>query len=98
MKEPLLEIDDLKTYFHTQRGIVQAVDGVSLRMDEGEIVFIRFIRSDCKIRILDMQFELKKELMYSYVIAKIIVKRHILLIERDHNVFHVFPFLMPVDC
>jgi hypothetical protein len=66
-------------------------------MEEGEIVFIRFIRSDCKIRILDMQFELKKELMYSYVIARIVVKRHILLIERDHNIFHVFPFQMPVD-
>jgi hypothetical protein len=67
-------------------------------MEEGEIVFIRFIRSDCRIRILDVQFELKKELMYSYVIARIVVKRHILLIERDHNIFHVFPFLMPVDC
>jgi hypothetical protein len=67
-------------------------------MKEGEIVFIRFIRSDCKIRILNVQFELKKELIYSYVIAKIVVKRHILLIERDHNIFHVFPFLMPVDC
>jgi len=66
-------------------------------MEEGEIVFIRFIRSDCKIRILDVQFDLKKELMYSYVIARIVVKRHILLIERDHNIFHVFPFQMPVD-
>ncbi len=49
------------------------------------------------IRILDMKFELKKELMYSYVIARIVIKNHILLIERDHIIFHVFPFLMPVD-
>lgn len=66
-------------------------------MTEGEIFFIRFIRSDCMIRILDMKFELKKELMYSYVIARIVVKRHILLIERNHEVFHIFPFIMPVD-
>lgn len=66
-------------------------------MEDGEILFIRFIRSDCKIRILDAQLEIKKELMYSYVIARIIVARHILLIERDHNIYHVFPFLMPVD-
>jgi hypothetical protein len=66
-------------------------------MEEGEIIFIRFIRSDCKIRILDVQFDLKKELMYSYVIARIVVKRHILMIERNHDVFHIFPFLMPVD-
>ncbi len=66
-------------------------------MTEGEIVFIRFIRSDCMIRILDMKFELKTELMYSYVIARIVVKRHILMIERNHKVFHIFPFIMPVD-
>jgi putative transposase len=78
--------------FHTIPDIKQKIP-----MDEGEIVFIRFIRRDCKIKILDMQFELKKELMYSYVIARIIVKRHILLIEREHKVFHVFPFQMPVD-
>ena len=66
-------------------------------MEEGEIIFIRFIRSDCKIRILDVQFELKKELMYSYVIARIVVKKHILLIERNYEVFHIYPFLMPVD-
>jgi hypothetical protein len=66
-------------------------------MTEGEIVLIRFIRSDCMIRILDMKFELKKELMYSYVIARIVIKRHILMIERNHEVFHIFPFIMPVD-
>lgn len=66
-------------------------------LEEGDIIFIRFIRSDCKIRILDAQFELKKELMYSYVIARIVIKSHILQIERDHMVYHIFPFLMPVD-
>jgi len=67
-------------------------------MEEGEVVFVRFIRSDCKVRILDTQFEIKRELMYTYVIARIIIKRHILQIERDHKIYHVFPFLMPVDC
>jgi hypothetical protein len=66
-------------------------------MEEGEIILIRVIRSDCKIRILDVQFELKKELMYSYVIVRIVVKRHILLIERDQLYFSLSPFLMPVD-
>ncbi|MCJ7635166.1 ATP-binding cassette domain-containing protein, partial [Candidatus Bathyarchaeota archaeon] len=35
-KEPLLEIDNLKTYFYTWAGVVKAVDGVSLRINEGE--------------------------------------------------------------
>jgi len=33
---PLLEIDDLRTYFFTRDGIVRAVDGVSLRVESGE--------------------------------------------------------------
>jgi peptide/nickel transport system ATP-binding protein len=38
MAERLLEIQDLKTQFFTGRGIVQAVDGVNLHVDRGEVV------------------------------------------------------------
>jgi oligopeptide/dipeptide ABC transporter ATP-binding protein len=34
----ILEIQDLKTYFKTDRGIVKAVDGVSIRIGEKDIV------------------------------------------------------------
>jgi oligopeptide/dipeptide ABC transporter ATP-binding protein len=34
----LLSIENLKTYFHTYRGLVKAVDGVSFNVDEKEIV------------------------------------------------------------
>jgi oligopeptide/dipeptide ABC transporter ATP-binding protein len=34
----LLEIQNLKTYFTTYRGVVKAVDGVSLHVDEKEII------------------------------------------------------------
>ena len=33
---PLLEIDGLKTYFHTDEGVAQAVDGVSYSIQPGE--------------------------------------------------------------
>jgi peptide/nickel transport system ATP-binding protein len=36
MSEPLLEVTDLHTHLHLGRGVVRAVDGVSLRMQEGE--------------------------------------------------------------
>ena len=32
----LLEVDNLKMYFHTEDGIVHAVDGVSYTLDRGE--------------------------------------------------------------
>ncbi len=34
--EPLLEVKDLKTYFHTDNGLVKAVDGISYDLGEGE--------------------------------------------------------------
>jgi oligopeptide/dipeptide ABC transporter ATP-binding protein len=40
MPERLLEIEDLYTQFFTGRGVVHAVDGVSLHVDRGEIVGI----------------------------------------------------------
>ncbi|HLR75784.1 MAG TPA: ABC transporter ATP-binding protein [Virgibacillus sp.] len=37
-KQPLLEVNELKTHFNTERGQVTAVDGVSFHVDEGEIL------------------------------------------------------------
>jgi oligopeptide transport system ATP-binding protein len=36
MADHLLEVDDLKMYFHTRDGVVKAVDGVSYTLDRGE--------------------------------------------------------------
>ncbi|HET7419262.1 MAG TPA: ABC transporter ATP-binding protein [Candidatus Dormibacteraeota bacterium] len=38
MATPVLEIRDLKTYIRQRKGLVRAVDGVSLRIDQGETV------------------------------------------------------------
>ena len=38
--EPLLAIDDLKTWFFTRDGILRAVDGLSYRLDRGEMLGI----------------------------------------------------------
>jgi peptide/nickel transport system ATP-binding protein len=37
---PLLEIDELRTHFFTRDGVVRAVDGVSLRVGEGETLAV----------------------------------------------------------
>ena len=38
MAEPLLSIQNLRTYFYTEGGLARAVDGVSLHIDAGETV------------------------------------------------------------
>ncbi|HET8656872.1 MAG TPA: ABC transporter ATP-binding protein [Longimicrobiaceae bacterium] len=40
MPEPLLEVQDLRTYFHTDAGVARAVDGVSFHVDAGETLGI----------------------------------------------------------
>ncbi|MEP6992344.1 MAG: ABC transporter ATP-binding protein, partial [bacterium] len=40
MPAPLLEIDDLHTFFYTDTGVARSVDGVSLHVDAGETVGI----------------------------------------------------------
>lgn len=37
---PLLEVDDLRTCFHTREGVVHAVDGVSFAVDKGRTIGI----------------------------------------------------------
>jgi peptide/nickel transport system ATP-binding protein len=37
---PLLEVTDLRTWFHTDAGVAKAVDGVSFHVDPGEVVGI----------------------------------------------------------
>jgi len=66
-------------------------------LEEGSIIFIRFIRSDLKIVILGTTFHVKKELMYSYVVAELIIHIHTLLIKQDNIVHHRFYFEMPVN-
>jgi oligopeptide/dipeptide ABC transporter ATP-binding protein len=39
-KEKLLEVKDLKTYFHTEEGVVHAVNGVSYSLEKGETLGI----------------------------------------------------------
>ncbi|MBR9989176.1 MAG: ABC transporter ATP-binding protein, partial [Gemmatimonadetes bacterium] len=37
---PLLEVTDLRTYFHTDAGTAKAVDGVSFHVRKGEVLGI----------------------------------------------------------
>ena len=38
--EPLLEVRDLSTWFHTRRGIAKAVDGIDFKVERGQVLCI----------------------------------------------------------
>jgi peptide/nickel transport system ATP-binding protein len=40
MSSPILEVSDLRTYFHTESGVAKAVDGVSFHVHPGEVLGI----------------------------------------------------------
>ncbi len=67
-------------------------------LETGVIIFIRFIRSDLKLNILGTQFIVRKELMYSYVVAELIIDIHTLRVKQDDQLHHVFKFIMPSCC
>lgn len=66
-------------------------------IDSGRLILIRFIRSDLKLTILNTMFTLKPELKYSYVVAEIIIEKHVLVVMQNTRIYHVFPFAMPLS-
>ena len=40
MSEPLLQVENLQTYFDTSRGTARAVDGVSFTIERGQTLAI----------------------------------------------------------
>jgi hypothetical protein len=71
--------------------------GKPIPLTEGKIIFIRFIRSDQVLKILNTKFKVNKQLVYTYVIAEIVIEKHVLIVFQDNIIHHVFPFIMPVD-
>ena len=68
-----------------------------VKVEYGRLIFLRFIRSDLKLSILNTVFTLKYELKYSYVVCEIITEKHLLIISQKSTVYHIFEFAMPVS-
>jgi hypothetical protein len=62
---------------------------------EGTISLIRFIRSDRKLDIFGEDFEVAKELVYTYVRAKIMTGLHQIQIFLGEELVTTFPYQLP---
>ncbi|MDF1509486.1 ABC transporter ATP-binding protein [Robertmurraya sp. DFI.2.37] len=67
-KRPLLEVKNLKTHFHTERGQITAVDGITFHLNEGEIVGVvgesgcgKSVMSQSIMRLYDEKYTAKYE-------------------------------------
>ena len=63
-------------------------------VDSGRIIFIRFIRSDRKLHLLNECFIVNAELTYSYVVAEVIIDKFVLTVSRNNTLYHIFHFAM----
>jgi hypothetical protein len=63
-------------------------------IEAGRLLFIRFIRSDLKLHLLNEVFTVKLALKHSYVIAEIVLEEYVLVVSQNNTVHHIFPFAM----
>ncbi len=63
---------------------------------DGNIILIRFIRSNRTLDIFGEQFQLSKDLVYSYVKAVIVTKIHNLQVYLGEELAQTFDYQLPV--
>lgn len=62
-----------------------------------EIQFIRLVRSDLSINVLNTEIKVIPELMHTYVEALLLVNEHQLQIRQDNKLFQTVEFVMPTE-
>ena len=65
-------------------------------MNLNEIHFIRLVRSDLKICVLNTEIDVDESLMHTYVKAQLLVNNHVLLVKQDDRIVQSFEFAMPL--
>lgn len=66
-------------------------------LETGLIYFIRFIRSDLKLKILTESFDVDEALKYSYVVAEVNIDTQSLIVRQNNEIKLIIPYLTPVD-
>ena len=65
-------------------------------LPHNEIHFVRLIRSDLTVNILNTELKVSPSLAHTYVEAVLLVNEHRLLIRQDGKTVQDFWFVMPV--
>jgi hypothetical protein len=68
-----------------------------IKIDKGEVYYIRFIRSDLKLIIASEIFLVDKSLMYSYVVAEVNIDNQCLVVRQNREIKMIIPYITPVD-
>lgn len=84
---PIRPIHD--DYIVTERPILDS-------HNQNEIHFVRLVRSNLIINILNTDIKVNKELMHTYVEAHLLINEHKLLIKQDNKIIQEFNFIMPL--
>lgn len=64
---------------------------------DGEIILIRFIRSNRELDIFGEKFEVPKDLVHSYVKAVIVTEIHTLLLYLGNELVKTFDYRLPAQ-
>ncbi len=64
-------------------------------LPDGNVIVIRFIRSNRKLDIFGEKFIMPKELVYSYVKAVIVTAIHSVQVYLGEELIEFFPYEMP---
>jgi putative transposase len=66
-------------------------------LESGVVYYIRFIRSDLKLRIATESFLMDESLKYSYVVAEVNIDNQCLVVRQNGEIKHLFPYHTSID-
>lgn len=62
---------------------------------DGEVILVRFIRSDRKLDVFSEHFKMPRDLIYSYVKAVILTKLHLIQLYQGDELVLTFEYAVP---
>ncbi len=69
---------------------------IKIPLTEGNIFYIRFIRSDLKLHLANEVFIMKPELKYCYVVAIINIENQLLIIRQNDEIKEILHYPMTI--